>query len=52
MRDVYHCTPSEFREQNLEDIILHKTILYAEHRRSKIDNKRAEQRAKAKQLLS
>jgi hypothetical protein len=52
MRDVYHCTPSEFRKQNIEDIILHKTLLNAEYKRQKIESKRAEQRQKVRNSLS
>lgn len=46
MRDVWHCTPSEFEEQSEYNISLHKSILNMEAEYQRKEERRAEQRAK------
>ena len=46
MREVYHCPPSVYSEQEIATIELHKEIIKREQRRQDLDNKRSEQKRK------
>lgn len=48
MREVYHCTPSEFDEQDDATIEAHLHFVKIQSDQQRIEAKRAEQRAKIK----
>lgn len=48
MREVYHCPPSVFFEQDQEMIDLHIAIINEQQKKQKLDQKRATQKAKLK----
>lgn len=50
MKELYHCTPKELDEQDESVLQLHFTMLQKEREHEYIEQKRAEQRAKMKNL--
>lgn len=50
IKELYHCTPKELDEQDESVLQLHFTMLQKEREHEYIEQKRAEQRAKMKNL--
>ena len=52
IKELYHCTPKELDEQDESVLQLHFTMLQKEREHEYIEQKRAEQKAKMKNLSS
>ena len=48
MKDVYHCTPSEFDLQDDKVIQMHREFIRIENEEADLERRRAEQRARLK----